>query len=48
VFAKKAYRTLTLAYKDIPKAEFNKKDLEDELIADWLGNELVLVGIFGI
>jgi magnesium-transporting ATPase (P-type) len=47
-FARKAYRTLTLAYKDVPKDEFESKDTEDELTADWLENELILIGIFGI
>jgi P-type E1-E2 ATPase len=46
-FATKAYRTLTLSYKDIPIKEFEAKDNE-EFKQDWLENELTLIAVVGI
>lgn len=52
-FASEAYRTLSIAFKEVPKAEFDSKkedvdsDNEDEL-EDYLESDLTLLAIVGI
>lgn len=47
-FAKKAYRTLTMAYKDVSRDEIEGRDFSDESEQEWAENELTLISIFGI
>lgn len=48
-FADKAYRTLTLAYKDIPKETYDELDLElDEDDVRSLEKDLILISVVGI
>lgn len=48
MYANKAYRTLTLGYKEMSRDEFDGLDLEDPNVEDVLENELTLLAIFGI
>lgn len=47
-YAEQAYRNITVAYKDVPLEEFQKKDLNSQEDVDWLENDLTFLAIFGI
>ena len=47
-YAKQAYRTFALAYKDVSREEFESKDLENEEDAEFAETNLTLIGIVGI
>lgn len=52
-FADSAYRTLTLAYKEVPKEELNKQKQDvdsdsEEQLEEYLESELILLAVVGI